>query len=153
MAKMKTSYFGVLCFCALLFELSLLSGCQTKQADAQFSALPGTTSNGTAGLGAARDHIRVNDTLKITYTMQTGVLSLPPMSERVGDDGKVRLLHNKIFVAAGKTTRQLEEEIIAAYVPDYYREMNVSVDWQDNTQFFYVDGEVKSPNRHVYLAL
>lgn len=50
------------------------------------------------------------------------------------------------------TARQLEDKIIATYVPDYYKEMNVSVDWQDNTQFFYVDGEVKAPNRHVYLG-
>ena len=144
MAKMKSSYFGLLC------AFALLTGCQIQQPGAQFSALPGPSTG--AGLAAARDHIRVNDTLKIIYTMPAGVPALPTASERVGDDGRVRLLHNKTFVAAGKTTRQLEEEIIAAYVPDYYQEMNVSVDWQDNTQFFYVDGEVKSPNRHVYLG-
>jgi protein involved in polysaccharide export with SLBB domain len=151
MAWMKTSYFPFVLGCIAFLELGVLTGCQTRQPDAQFSALPGTST--AAGIAAARDHIRVNDALKITYTMPTGVPPLPLVTERVGDDGKVRLLHNKIFVAAGKTTRQLEEEIISAYVPDYYREMNVSVDWQDNTQFFYVDGEVKSPNRHVYLAL
>ena len=48
----------------------------------------------------------------------------------------------KNSMAAGKTMRQLQEEIHDRYVPKYYRIMTPSVETRD--RFFSVGGEVKA---------
>jgi polysaccharide export outer membrane protein len=47
---------------------------------------------------------------------------------------------------------QKAEGIHDRYVPDYYKKMTVSVLPKSETQFYFVDGEVKLPNRQVYLS-
>jgi polysaccharide export outer membrane protein len=53
-------------------------------------------------------------------------------------------------MAAGKTTGDLEKEIRKCYVPNYYKYMTVSVRQQESTRWYYINGEVKSPNRQIY---
>jgi polysaccharide export outer membrane protein len=77
---------------------------------------------------------------------------LTPMDVTVREDGKVTLLQNHDFVASGKTRGALAQEIHTFYVPNYYPSMTVSVDFQVNSRFYYVGGEVKTPGRQVYLG-
>jgi polysaccharide export outer membrane protein len=45
----------------------------------------------------------------------------------------------------------VEKEIRNRYVPRLYKYMTVTINWRDATQFYYVDGEVKSPARQTYI--
>jgi len=72
--------------------------------------------------------------------------------EHIKEDGTVTLMEGKSFVAAGKTRGQLEKEIHDFYVPRYYLKMTVSIRQKDQTQFYYVRGEVKLPNRQIYIS-
>jgi len=71
-----------------------------------------------------------------------------PSATKVREDGTITLMLNQPFVAAGKTSGDLEREIRAAYVPKFYVTMTVTVFMQNG--FYFVDGEVKSPNRYPY---
>ena len=75
---------------------------------------------------------------------------MPPFEVRVSEDGKITLLLNKTFTASGKTIRDLESEIRAAYVPSQYLNMTVSLRSQNG--FYTVAGEVKTGGRQPYLG-
>ena len=92
--------------------------------------------------------LRVGDSLTITFT-DTPV-PIPTFDEKIKDDGTITLTLNQTFKAAGKSRGDLEKEIRARYVPDYYKYMTVSVKQQESTRWYYVDGEVKMPNRWIY---
>lgn len=145
---------GVVCGLALC--VWALAGCKSDQ---QFTELPGYGSSSTmtgAGANPATPInaqsliIRVGSALRVTFSeMPT---PLPQMDVTVREDGKITLLQQHDFMAAGKTRAQLANDIHAFYVPNYYPTMTVSVDFQPNTQFYYVGGEVKAPGRQVYLG-
>ena len=73
---------------------------------------------------------------------------VPPIEEHVSETGKITGLHNESFQAAGKKRNDLEREIHDRYVPDYYKFLTVNV--KILNRFYFVDGEVKSPNRYIY---
>src|SRR5207249_527214 len=56
--------------------------------------------------------------------------------------------YSQTFVAGGKTVRELEQEIRARYVTNFFRNLTILVTSQN--QYYSVDGEVKTPNRIVY---
>jgi len=141
-----------------------LAGCKSGTEEASFAQLPGyagaasaqggTNSNASAAkpLGNdTMDAIRAGDTLRINLS-DLPIIVQSPIEERVKDDGTITLLENQTFTAAGKTRGQLEKEIHDRYVPDYYKKMTVSVLPKSETQFYFVGGEVKLPNREVYLS-
>jgi protein involved in polysaccharide export with SLBB domain len=88
------------------------------------------------------DTLNVGDQLTVVFSDLPTVT--PPFDQRVKDDGTITLLLNQTFHAAGKTRSDLEKEIRARYVPDYFVNLTVSV---KRDQFYYVDGEVKMPSR------
>jgi polysaccharide export outer membrane protein len=96
------------------------------------------------------DTLQVGEAITITFSDLPA--PIPPTEERVKEDGTITLLQNQTFIAAGKTRRELEQEIRERYVPKYYVNMTVSVKQQENTRFYFVDGEVKAPGRQVYLG-
>ena len=59
---------------------------------------------------------------------------------------------NQTFKADGKTPGDLEKEIRARYVPKYFKYMTVTVKQEESTLWYYVDGEVKAPNRQIYTS-
>jgi protein involved in polysaccharide export with SLBB domain len=73
---------------------------------------------------------------------------LQPFEERVKEDGTITLLHNQTFQSAGKRRGDLEREIHDRYVPSYY--VNLTVTVKQMGRFYFVDGEVKQPNRYIY---
>jgi len=105
---------------------------------------------GVKSSGDSIDLLHVADTLTIEFTDMP--VAFTPREERIKEDGTITLLEQKSFVAAGKTRGQLEKEIHDWYVPRFYRKMTVSVRQQGQTQFYYVRGEVRLPNRQVYIS-
>ncbi len=162
----------------LLLAGLALAGCQTSN---QFSELPGyyapepaAAAVGTApapyepAAAAAQpvantrpeaapsasagslDRIHVGDTLTISFSDVPEIMA--PREERVKEDGSITLVLNQTFSAAGKTIGDLEREIRSRYVPRYYVNMTVSVKPAPQSQFYFVGGEVKIPNRQVYIG-
>ncbi len=93
---------------------------------------------------------RVGDSLTIVYSdLPT---TPPPFEGKIKEDGTITLLQNKSFTAAGKTAGELEKEIRTNYVPKIFKYMTVTVKADVNTQWYYVDGEVRVPSRQVYTS-
>jgi len=149
----------ILCLCGLS-----QTGCRTgvNSADSgapdptqeKFASTSPASSNQAAsadprGATGELDQLHVGDVVTIELT-DTPVTFLP-REERIKEDGTVTLIEDKTFVAAGKTRRQLEREIHDWYVPRFYLKMTVSVRQKEQTQFYYVRGEVKSAGRQVYI--
>jgi protein involved in polysaccharide export with SLBB domain len=143
----------------------LLAGCKTNSADLeQFSAsgakapqfasvAPGTKMDSPADPTSppeSIDLLHVGDGLTIEFSDMPIIIS--SREERIKEDGTITLLEGKTFGAAGKTRGQLEREIHDWYVPRFYLKMTVSVRQQKDTQFYYVRGEVKVPNRQIYIS-
>jgi protein involved in polysaccharide export with SLBB domain len=131
----------------------LLAGCQSEP---QFTELPGYgTPAGATGAATAPptdQAIVINKGTALRITFSDMPVPLPPSDVTVREDGKITLLQQHDFVAAGKTRGDLANEIHRFYVPNYYPTMTVMVDFQPNTQFYIVGGEVKQPGRQVYLG-
>jgi len=146
-----------------------LAGCQSGPQFADVPGLPNsgasaatipsaTTAAPAAGLPQATpptgsdgiDILHPGDMLIIAFS-DLPVL-VPPIEQRIKDDGKITLIENQTFTAANKSRGQLETEIRARYVPKIYVKMTVSVMHQKDTQFYYVGGEVKNPGRSVYIS-
>jgi polysaccharide export outer membrane protein len=96
------------------------------------------------------DVLKIQDEVRVTF----GDLPMPlqPIDDQVKQDGTITLLFNHTFHVAGKMRREVEKEIHDYYVPDYYRNMTVTVRVQLSSQFYYVGGEVKGPNRQIYIG-
>jgi polysaccharide export outer membrane protein len=113
-------------------------------------------SKQTAGLavtnsaGPGSEVLRVGDSLTITF-MDTPTV-IPPFEEKIKEDGSITLTLNQTFKADGKTWGDLEKEIRARYVPDYYKYMTVTVRHQESTRWYYVNGEVRMPAREIYAS-
>ena len=162
--------------CLLLLGGFLFNGCQTGPQSADplaevhdlpppsainFSPPPAsasTSNNLTSGAsslkhnptsGASSITLRVGDLLTITYSDVPTLM--PPYEGRIKDDGSITIPpYSQMFVAAGKNVRELEQEVRDRYVPIYFVNLTVSITSKD--LFYSVDGEVKMPNRQVYLS-
>ena len=116
----------------------ILAGCATTKPE-------GTTNS--AGLESATPgSLAVGELLMVTYA--DTLTPLPPFEGRIREDGKITLMHNMEFQAAGRTVAELEKEIVKRYVPSYYVNLTATVKAQD--RFFYVGGEVRQPARLEY---
>jgi polysaccharide biosynthesis/export protein VpsN len=105
----------------------------------------GLNRPGTAPVNTASDILNVGDPITVVFSDLPMVI--PPFEERVKTDGTITLLNNQTFVAAGKSRGELEKEIRVRYVPSYY--INLTVTVKAAERFYFVDGEVKVPNRYV----
>jgi len=110
----------------------------------------GATMPAPLGTSDNIDILRVGDTLRITFS-DLPIVQLPE-EQRIKDDGSITLMQNESFQAAGKTRGSLEKEIRERYVPQYFRNMTVSVSQKNETQFYFVGGEVRAPNRQVFIS-
>jgi polysaccharide export outer membrane protein len=115
------------------------------------AANPVTAPAATNSGGPEPEVFRVGDSLTIVYSDLPGGVT-PPFEGKIKEDGTITLLLNQTFKADGKSPGMLEKEIRACYVPKYYKYMTVTVKQIENTRWYYVDGEVKSPNRWLYTS-
>jgi protein involved in polysaccharide export with SLBB domain len=88
----------------------------------------------------------------VTITFMDTPIPIPPFEGKIKDDGTITLTLNQTFKADGKTPGELEKEIRARYVPDYLKLLTVTVKQDTSTQWYYVNGEVRSPARQVYVS-
>jgi len=123
---------------------------QTKLATT--APLEGATNTFRDSTGSSErlDLLHVGDVLTIEFT--DAAVTFLPREERIKEDGTITLIEGKTFSAAGKTRGQLELEIHSWYVPRFYLKMTVSVRQKEQTQFYYVRGEVKQPARQIYIS-
>jgi polysaccharide export outer membrane protein len=162
MIKMKVrAGFGWWGVCWWVPLALVFAGCGTTSSVKEFSdSDPGTNeamaAAAAAGTGPrlpieAGTRIQVGDSLTVTF----GDMPPPPLTpfERVvREDGTITLLHNQTFAATNKTTGELESDIHDRYVNKFYPAMTVTVTAEKNSRFYYVDGEVKHPDRFIYLS-
>jgi polysaccharide export outer membrane protein len=128
---------------AALLSLGL-AGCETPDYSKAMKS-PGQDITGDTNV--ARLHI--GDTVTITLT---GVPDEPPPQEKpIKEDGSITLPDIGRVQAAGKTAGELEDLIHKLYVPAIYRHLNVTVK-TSNDRVYYVRGEVRSPNRQIYVG-
>ena len=118
------------------------------------SGLPGSqpTRPGGAPVAAGSDSnsstaiLQAGDTIAVVFNdLPNPVVAI---SDQIKEDGTVTLYFNEKFMAAGKTVRQLQDEVHDRYVPKYYKLITPSVTTGD--RFFSVGGEVRTPNRYVW---
>lgn len=156
-SRLSGWFFSVFMLCGLVLTQT---GCQTPHAgagspDSDQTKLATTTPVDSTAPAArsdndSRDLLRVGDVITIEFTDMPSVML--PREERIKEDGSLTLLEGKTFIAAGKTRGQLEREIHDFYVPRFYLKMTVSIRQKEQTQFYYVRGEVKMPNRQIYIS-
>ena len=92
--------------------------------------------------------LRPGDTIIITFSDT----ERPPSQQilTIPEGGIITLPFDVQLPAAGKNTFQLEKDIRAAYVPAIFVKLTATV--KPERRAFYVDGEVKQPNRQEYIG-
>jgi protein involved in polysaccharide export with SLBB domain len=96
------------------------------------------------------DELRPGDMVTITFSDLPAMATPPEQKVRVKEDGTLSLPLNQSVTAATKSIAVVEKEIVALYVPKFYRQLSVTVKTDD--RWYSVGGEVKSPGRQVYLG-
>ena len=123
----------------------------TPQSVSGSAAAANTNKGGTiaADLSDNYSRLRVGDLIIVTFSDQ---VNPPPRQEvNIPDTGVVTLPYNVQVQAIGKTTTELERDIRAAYVPAVF--VNLTVTVRTEQRSFFVDGEVKQPNRYNYVGV
>jgi protein involved in polysaccharide export with SLBB domain len=130
----------------VLLAAVLLAGCVTDGPyPPTVDAGPFSSQNGTGDTSLI---LRPGEMVKIEFSGLPHLL--PPHEEQIKEDGALTLPLIGRVEAGGKTPGQLQGEIHEAYVPRFYRNLNVVVRAAD--RFYTVGGEVKTPSRQVYLG-
>jgi protein involved in polysaccharide export with SLBB domain len=141
--------------CGLVFGGLCLAGCRTHSSGQQ-APDPAAGASVSAGVvetnstGLEPEVLHVGDSLTVTFIDTPS--PTPPFLEKIKEDGTITLALNQTFTAAGKMRGELEKEIRARYVPDYFKYLTVTVTPDVNTRWYYIDGEVKTPSRQIYTA-
>ena len=116
------------------------------------SGLPGSQSGPAYSATAPKDTEGYTAILKPGDTITVALNDITPavqsIQDQIKEDGSITLFWNQKFVAAGKTIRQLQDEIHDRYVPQFYIHATVSITPLE--RFFTIGGEVKAPNRYVW---
>ena len=139
--KMKTTW----ALFAMLVSAFVLVGCGPLETNSSPSQAPITGDRAGAAQGSA-SVFAVGDLVKIDFSGPTS----PPQAheEHIKDDGTISLYLVGSIKAAGRSPGQLQKDIQDAYVPRFYKNLNVTVKGAD--RFYFVGGEVKQPNRQYY---
>ncbi|MGE3311573.1 MAG: polysaccharide biosynthesis/export family protein [Limisphaerales bacterium] len=143
MLSFSLRHFGALTRTVLgIAALVMLAGCGGKK-----SGLTNTT--GRTGPGSPpvlADVLRKGDLIQIVFS---GIPTPPAnLEERIKEDGTINLALVGNLQAEGKSPGELQKEIQDAYVPKYFLRLTVTV--KTERRVFYVDGEVRRPDRFVY---
>lgn len=92
---------------------------------------------------------RVGDKIKIEFSGSEQI-RIQPIETEIKDDGTVSFEHIGAVKVEGKTARDVEKAVREAYVPKYYKQLNVVVSSPERV--YYVGGQVKQPGLRPYLG-
>lgn len=153
---------GWVAVCGFALALVFCTGCASVSGSNEGAAgdLAAVTAEAAAGTNtpvapppqadpSMADVLAVGDYLTVKYDDLPTLV--PPYDGQIKADGKITLIYNQQFEAAGKTAGQLEQEIRTRYVPQFFKNMTVTVRPVSETRIFYVGGEVRSPGRQMFV--
>ena len=133
---------------SLLGTVAFLSGCASPKPDP--SIFPTVGDGGTNQVATEVARLQVGDQVTVTLSGPPDE-TVPPHVETVSEQGTISMPYVGTVQAKGKTAGELEQEIQDLYVPKYYTHLNVTVITGDRV--YYVNGEVKSPGRQLYVGM
>jgi polysaccharide export outer membrane protein len=107
-------------------------------------APPAAASTNLPSNGALRVGDRV--VVELTGNMET----IQPVAQEIASDGTIKLPYIGKILAEGKTPAVLQNDIQEAYVPAWYKHINVTV--TPPLRYFSVGGQVTKPDRFAYTA-
>jgi len=115
----------------------------------------GATWTGCETDHAARQYVCTSDDIRTGDTLKISLLDIPePLQDKefvVRSDGAINLPFLGSVPAAGKKFGDFEREVQNAYIEKkIFRQVTVVVKVGD--RFYSVDGEVKSPDRKLYIG-
>jgi protein involved in polysaccharide export with SLBB domain len=148
MVRLKKVCAFVSTMVGLALLMAGLTGCGTGDPNTkeQFH-FPGDSSATPAPISAMQSSVlRVNDMITITFSDVPNPPGLQEIRSRIPTSGMLTLHYNVQVSAAGKTIPELEKEIREAYVPRLFKQLTAIV--RSEERFFFVGGEVKTPNRY-----
>jgi protein involved in polysaccharide export with SLBB domain len=149
---------GVIAGAAMLMA-ALLTGCGggadfTRLDSGPGAAVSGTPVSSLPPVRSADDQsltgFKTFDAVEVTF-LDTP-MPIAPVKDRIKEDGSITLPFNQTFCVTNKTRAQIETEIHARYVPDYFKSLTVLFRHDEMTRFYYVGGEVRSPQRLPYVS-
>lgn len=123
-------------------------GCGTPTSGRASSPTAGGAPPVAPPMGMGPDVVRVGDKIEITFADIPELY--PTMVQRVRDDGSITLPLGVRVEAAAMKASELQDAIQQAYVPKYFKRLTVAVKLEERV--FYVGGQVRSPNRYVFLG-
>lgn len=141
-AKLKNirQFHGAVLLAACL--VMALAGCASDKNQKEVYDPPGPSES-------VLPKLVVGDTITVTLS---GIPEPPlPFEKPISDDGTISLPDIGRVPAAGKTAGELEDVIHGRYVPNVYTHLTVTVKITGDRVYF-VRGEVKQPNRLIYVG-
>jgi protein involved in polysaccharide export with SLBB domain len=156
------SFIHVLSVLGLGWATLLLTGCSSP--DSSTSRLQASSPAAVTGASGGKTasplsryqtpEERISDTLRegdVVSIFFSGGSELPAVryEDRIKNDGKIKLPElSEPIMAANKSRSQLEDDIVKAYVPRYYKHLTVTI--TSENRFFYVGGMVKNEGRFAH---
>jgi protein involved in polysaccharide export with SLBB domain len=141
----------------LLLAGAILAGCDNLPPKDPFVSSPpiprtfdGQPSTAGSQTNAAVALFRVGETVVVTLTTgdDTGI---PPHEEPIKEDGTITMPLIGKITAVGKTTGELQNEILNDYVPKYYVRLTVTVK-SPTDRFYYIGGQINHPGVQTYIG-
>jgi len=130
----------------LLTAALCFSGCGTTGGDSSSANWPTKDNPGPEPVA----HLVVGDTVTVNLSGGPSDDNPPPHVEPIKDDGTITMPDIGQVRAAGKTPGELQNDILTNYVPKWRTHLTVTVSAGDRV--YYVDGEVKTAYRYVYVG-
>jgi len=130
-----------LCLSGLLLSVAILAGCGSLPAKPRDSATSQTSDE------VAR--FRVGETVVVSFSGAPE--PIPNHEEPIKEDGTITLVNIGKIYALGKTTGELQNEILTNYVPKYYIHLTVTVK-SPTDRVYYIGGQVNGPGVKTYLG-
>jgi protein involved in polysaccharide export with SLBB domain len=133
-------------FLKIILALPLLALMLTGCATPDYTEVMEQPNGDSKGAPAAQLH--PGDTITISFD---GIPDpIPTQEKTINEDGTITLSDIGTIKAAGKTSGELEQAIHDLYVPRFVLHLSVTV--KPGDRVFYVNGEVGSKGRQVYVG-
>ncbi|HEX3889893.1 MAG TPA: polysaccharide biosynthesis/export family protein [Verrucomicrobiae bacterium] len=132
----------------LLLIAAVLAGCDSLTPQHTIDGQP-AAANGQAPAEVAR--FRIGETVVVTLTTGSTDSDITPHEEPIKEDGTITMPYIGKITAVGKTTGELQNEILNDYVPKYYVRLTVTVK-SPSDRVYYIGGQVARPGVQTYLG-